>query len=167
MRAVRKNGEVLGGCFMIGAKWAVSSFSTAIPISVISFLAFPQDPAQAEALLGQPVTRSNFAASVPQNQNDSSPAGGNNAMAVDEPYPPPHSSTGTPTVGTPIKLAPSVSAFRKTPGVTTSTSKPATPHNAGWSGALSQSANTPNPRGVQPSPSKSVMGQVSDLIFGW
>jgi hypothetical protein len=88
-------------------------------------------------------------------------------MAVDEPYTTPHSGTGTPTVGTPIKLAPSVSAFRKTPGVTASTSKPATPHNAGWGGGPPHSASAPNLHGVQPSPSKSVMGQVSDLIFGW
>lgn len=26
MRAVRKNGEVIGGSFMVGAKWAVSDF---------------------------------------------------------------------------------------------------------------------------------------------
>jgi hypothetical protein len=40
MRAVRKNGEVLGGCFMIGAKWAVSSFSMVILIYIISFSRF-------------------------------------------------------------------------------------------------------------------------------
>ncbi|KAF8961504.1 hypothetical protein BDZ97DRAFT_1733667 [Flammula alnicola] len=143
MRAVRKNGEVLGGTWMIGAKLA--------------------DPSQAEAF-GQPTLRSAFSASPlaqsqSQNQFDS-----NTAMAVDEPYSPPHPIPSTPSLGTPIKLAPSMSAFRKTPGISASASKPTTPQQPAWTGGLlSTSASAP----VQPSPSKSVMGQMSDLIFGW
>lgn len=133
----------------------------------LTFLLSLQDAAQAEALLGQPVARSNF---VSPNQNDPSPSSGGNAMAVDEPYFP-QPGPGTPTVGTPIKLAPSMSAFRKTPGGTASTSKPATPRNSGWTGTVQPpSASAPNPAVggvIQPSPSKSVMGQMSDLIFGW
>ncbi|KAK7062705.1 hypothetical protein VNI00_000193 [Paramarasmius palmivorus] len=58
MRAVRKNGEVLGGSWMIGAKWA--------------------DPAQAEALLGQPVSRAAYPSQATDLPSSS------NAMAVDE-----------------------------------------------------------------------------------
>lgn len=68
----------------------------------------------------------------------------------------------TPTVGTPIKLAPSAAAFRR--GGT------ATPSAASRATAVVQPlqhlAPAPAP-GVQASPSKGVLGQVSDLIFGW
>ncbi|PPQ94682.1 hypothetical protein CVT25_009537 [Psilocybe cyanescens] len=155
VRAVRKNGEVLNGTWMVGAKWA--------------------DPAQAEAVLGQPILRSPFSSSVSYNQNqtaESSSSNSNNAMVVDEPYSPSHNAnTSTPAVGTPIKLAPSMAAFRKMPGVSGSSSKPATPQHATWgSGLLSTSVSTPGQNttgGVQPSPSKGVIGQMSDLIFGW
>lgn len=40
MRAVRKNGEVLGGSFMIGTKWAVGSSCIIILILVVLFLTF-------------------------------------------------------------------------------------------------------------------------------
>ena len=152
MRAVRKNGEILGGSFMVGAKWA--------------------DPSQAEGLLGQPVHRTTFSSSVSPSQNhiespSHSPFG--NSMAVDEPY-----SSNTPTVGTPIKLVPSASAFRKINAGGLPSSKPATPQPkwgsnaqapAGSASGLSN-GNTGTP-GVQPSPSKGMIGQVSDLIFGW
>ncbi|KAK0466774.1 uncharacterized protein EV420DRAFT_1635816 [Desarmillaria tabescens] len=132
MRAVRKNGEILAGSWMVGAKWA--------------------DPAQAEALLGQPLR-----ASI-----DSSLA--SNAMAVDEPSPTPHLGTSTPSVGTPIKLAPSTSVFKR---VGASEKNPTTPQPHAWAAkGGNPTASTSMPPGG-PSPSKGVLGQVSDLIFGW
>ncbi|KAJ3895193.1 hypothetical protein GG344DRAFT_39208 [Lentinula edodes] len=125
MRAVRKNGEILGGSWMVGAKWA--------------------DPAQAEALIRQPIHRSSLSGTLPRED-----LGSSNAMAVDEPPP----SQAVPMVGTPIRLAPSASAFRKT-------------------GATPKPPNTPKtatptlPPSGGPSPSKGLVGQVSDLIFGW
>ncbi|KDQ26321.1 hypothetical protein PLEOSDRAFT_1077336 [Pleurotus ostreatus PC15] len=125
LRAVRKNGEILGGSWMVGAKWA--------------------DPAQAEVMLGQPITpRAIEPAASPQN-----------AMAVDEPSS--HLPSPRMTVGTPLKLAPSSSAFRR-PG-----SEKATPVRLAAGGTPVAMQTTP----VQSSPSKGVLGQVSDLIFGW
>ncbi|PPQ97994.1 hypothetical protein CVT26_003056 [Gymnopilus dilepis] len=173
LRAVRKNGEVISGTFMIGAKWA--------------------DTAQAEAILGlQPVIRSQFAASAAMPQNMATSPDTQNAMAVDQPDPfspsystsrpgptphhAHHHSTPTP-VGTPIKLAPSGAAFRKVPAVSSS-SKPATPqHGPVWGSGLISTpvggsgggtgASTAQPNAMQTSPSKGLIGQMSDLIFGW
>ncbi|KAJ7595251.1 hypothetical protein C8J56DRAFT_921935 [Mycena floridula] len=133
MRAVRKNGEILGGSWMVGVKWA--------------------DPVQVDAMLGQ----SRVLEAPPS------------AMAVDEPHSPFHTNSNagafhsTPSVGTPIKLAPSASAFRKS-GASTPVTQPPRPL-AGWSGTPS----TPGAAPVQPqvSPTKGVIGQVSDMIFGW
>ncbi|KAJ7085018.1 hypothetical protein C8R43DRAFT_314288 [Mycena crocata] len=139
MRAVRKSGEVLGGSWMVGAKWA--------------------DAAQAEALLSQPVAR-----------HASPEAGG--AMAVDGPGygaaaaaaagGPGYGGMSTPTLGTPIKLAPSASAFRR--GATsTPNPKPAPPAvpQASWGGGAAPAAPAPS------TPNKGVLGQVGDMIFGW
>lgn len=149
MRAVRKNGEVLGGSWMVGVKWA--------------------DPAQAEALLGSSM-RSPYAsppdASVPEiTMSDSaSPTRGfasqstsaNAELALSAMQ----ASTSNASVGTPIKLAPSAAAFKR----------PAPGSGSGFPlakpGAVVGSLSL-QPGGVQPSPSKSVLGQVSDLIFGW
>jgi len=153
MRAVRKNGEVMAGSWMIGAKWA--------------------DPAQAEAMIGQPVLRNTpLSATVPQ-MNDATSTG--NEMAIDELHTIQSNSTYS-SVGTPIKLAPSTSAFRKQVGG--SASKPTTPQTQkGWAGNVLPS--TPSyssnllPSGITPStpvgqsPSKGVVGQMTDLIFGW
>ncbi|KDR80973.1 hypothetical protein GALMADRAFT_222564 [Galerina marginata CBS 339.88] len=161
MRAVRKNGEILGGSWMIGAKWA--------------------DPLQAEAILGlQPVLRSAFSSPTSQQPPhassfpDFSSGGQSNAMAVDEqqPWMP---SSSTAAVGTPIKLAPSLAAFRKAGPASSSHPKPATPQQAApaWgTGLLStpvnvSGQNTAGGVGVQASPSKGLVGQMSDLIFGW
>ncbi|KJA23633.1 hypothetical protein HYPSUDRAFT_39829 [Hypholoma sublateritium FD-334 SS-4] len=142
MRAVRKNGDIIAGSWMVGAKLA--------------------DPSQLDAF--QPSARFPFAQSTTQNQSTEASNTASNAMAVDEPYAPFHSGTNTPAVGTPIRLAPSMSAFRKTPGIPASASKPATPQQSAWSGGLlATSASAP----AQPSPNKGVIGQVSDLIFGW
>ncbi|EIN06016.1 hypothetical protein PUNSTDRAFT_54314 [Punctularia strigosozonata HHB-11173 SS5] len=132
MRAVRKSGEVLGGSWMVGVKWA--------------------DPAQAETLLGQSV-RSGVTWSPPP------PTGAPDEMAVDSPLPPSSPSsralvTQTLTVGTPVRLAPSAAAFKK-PGTPAAN----TPGAIGGPATAAAQANA--------SPNKSMLGQVSDLIFGW
>ncbi|KAJ6478052.1 hypothetical protein C8R47DRAFT_984436 [Mycena vitilis] len=131
MRAVRKNGEILGGSWMVGAKWA--------------------DAAQAEALLSQPVVR----------HSSPDPA----AMAVDSPGPMTnYGGANTPSVGTPIKLAPSASAFRRgapsTPKPPPPPASTSAPQAQNWAGAAPAPA-TPGSAG------KGVLGQVSDMIFGW
>jgi hypothetical protein len=154
MRAVRKNGEVFAGSWMIGAKWA--------------------DPAQAEAMIGQPVVRNTPLSTTVLQMNDATPNG--NEMSIDEPHTTQSNSTYS-TVGTPIKLAPSTSAFRKQVGG--SASKPSTPQTQkGWAGSVlpttpSSMSSSLLPSGITPStpvgqsPNKSVVGQVADLIFGW
>ncbi|KAJ7625714.1 hypothetical protein FB45DRAFT_835990 [Roridomyces roridus] len=143
MRAVRKNGEVLGGSWMVGAKWA--------------------DAAQAEALLSQPVRHSSpFDADM-------------SAMAVDSPSPTPgtgpaaSTSAFGATFGTPIKLAPSASAFRRGAGGSASSApKPAAaaPQTPSWASAASvpppDAASAPGTPG-----GKGMLGQVSEMIFGW
>ncbi|KAI0091761.1 hypothetical protein BDY19DRAFT_885477 [Irpex rosettiformis] len=146
LRAVRKNGEVLCGTFMVGVKWA--------------------DPLQAEALLGSPIARSPFAASVSTTPNPPD-------VVMDDtpPLPPPSRAdypdnslslvqrTHTPPVGTPIRLAPSAAAFKK-------------PGSGGKLPPFAKAGDTTagglgvNPT-AQASPSKGVLGHVSDLIFGW
>ena len=132
---------------------------------------FFQDPAQAEAMIGQPVLRNTLASTVLQTNDATS---GGNEMSIDEPHTILSNSTYS-AVGTPIKLAPSTSAFRKHVGG--SASKPTTPQTQkGWAGNVlpttpSLSSNllpsgTPSTP-IGQSPSKSVVGQMSDLIFGW
>ncbi|KAJ7181122.1 hypothetical protein C8R46DRAFT_1211395 [Mycena filopes] len=132
MRAVRKNGEVLGGSWMVGAKWA--------------------DAAQAEALLSQPVVR--HSSPEPTAMSVDAPSGGH---AFGRP--------STPTVGTPIKLAPSASAFRRAAGPSASAApKPApAPQAPTWT---SDAAAPAGGAGAAPA-GKGVLGQVSDMIFGW
>lgn len=74
-----------------------------------------------------------------QPQTDPNP----NAMVVDS----------AAAVGTPIKLAPSVAAFRKAPAPTPQKPAPAP--------VLIPVMNP------QQSPAKGVLGQVGDLLFGW
>ncbi|PFH45556.1 hypothetical protein AMATHDRAFT_71563 [Amanita thiersii Skay4041] len=193
MRAVRKNGEILGGSWMIGVKWA--------------------DPAQAEALFGnQASLLSRSANALPESSSNQPTAG---TMAVDPPmtpihHPQPHfgmhtPGATTPSVGTPIRLAPSTAAFKKStigggggasgakapqqqPQASSSLSNWSTAIPGGLGGTSGSSAggvgsawgsvagvapvdgnrgsgavNRPN-SSVQ---SKGVFGQVSDLIFGW
>ncbi|KZV64408.1 hypothetical protein PENSPDRAFT_677730 [Peniophora sp. CONT] len=138
LRAVRKNGEILAGQWMVGAKW--------------------ENQAKAESVLGSSLFISTSPGAL-QGQGQGPQVDG---MAVDEP---PSSlvraSSGgprTPVGGsaggayTPVRLAPAASAFRK-PGTAPAT--PAAPKAAG-PGA------TP-----APTPGKGVLGQVSDMIFGW
>lgn len=76
------------------------------------------------------------------------------------------SSSNTPSVGTPIRLAPSTSAFRHS----TIGGLPASKHNTLQSHAGDAQApfNANVSSSVQrPSPSKGVVGQAVDLIFGW
>ncbi|KAI0305977.1 hypothetical protein B0F90DRAFT_1695109 [Multifurca ochricompacta] len=141
MWAVRKNGELVSGSWMVGVKWA--------------------DPGQAERVLGQSMART--AAYLPT-PDVSSPS---DAVPIEfvgpsrSPHQPslstgrsPHSNTST--VGTPIRLAPSTSAFRK-PGQAPKTA-----------------TNTPGPQPATPlaigapgTPSKGMLGQFSDFVFGW
>ncbi|KAF5362535.1 hypothetical protein D9756_002114 [Leucocoprinus leucothites] len=126
LRAVRKNGEVFAGSWMIGTKWA--------------------EPAQAEAVLGQSLLRTSISGTPAEVYS----SGG--AMAVDEPTQSPI-AFNTPSVGTPIRLAPSTSAFRKAGAPQPTTPLPAKPPGAPVSSIIT--------------PSKGILGQVSDLIWGW
>jgi len=133
MRAVRKNGEVLGGSWMVGAKWA--------------------DPAQAEALLGRPLLRG-MTSSTPL--SDHNQVQHPNNVGEDISSPQTHANS-TPTVGTPIRLASSASAFRK--------NRPTDKAPVFHAGAgLSQSTTS---AAGEHSSNKGMFGQVSDLIFGW
>jgi len=131
MRAVKRNGEILGGSYMVGAKWA--------------------DQARANELLSQSPSRGSIL--IPSNAEAPS-----NLMAVDEPSPSQYHPP-TPSYGTPIRLAPATSAFRKVaPSPMQSQPKP-TP-------GLATAQASPNTY-LERSPSKGMLGQVSDLIFGW
>ncbi|KAI0255761.1 hypothetical protein BJV78DRAFT_1173107 [Lactifluus subvellereus] len=132
MWAVRKNGEVVGGSWMLGVKLA--------------------DPSQAERVLSQSVAR------LPYPPDVNPPSDAVPADSVGPSHSPPTARSpynSTPTVGTPIRLAPSASAFRK-PG---QAPKPAT-------STPGQSA-PPAAVGTPGTPSKSVLGQFSDFVFGW
>jgi len=143
MRAVRKNGEVLGGEWMIGAKWA--------------------DPAQAEALLGATLRGGYLSQSpehAPEGPGNMSPSGGftSSTGALFQPSTSRGAiETSGPAVGTPIRLAPSAAAFRKG-----GTGAAATPQKLAFPAVVSNVL----PGGAV-SPSKGVMEHVSDLIFGW
>ena len=152
---------------MVGVKWAVSHISLSPQCFLSPHPAPPQDPLQAEALLGSPISRSPFGASI-SSSNNVSP----DVTMTESPPPPPPSRADYPdnslslvqrshgpSVGTPIKLAPSTSAFKK-PGPGGKLSPFAKPGD-GAPGGLN--GNPP----VQASPSKGVLGHVSDLIFGW
>ncbi|KAF7299831.1 Nucleoporin nup40 [Mycena chlorophos] len=145
MRAVRKNGEVLGGSWMVGAKWA--------------------DPTAAEALLQQPLPGPGmrYATPEPASMNMNGNTSMSMSMAVDTPMGSPSPGGFTPMVGTPIKLAPSSSVFRR--GAGGAGAKPAAaPAPAG---APQQVQLPPAPAQGQGSPTKGMLGQVSDMIFGW
>ncbi|CCL99696.1 uncharacterized protein FIBRA_01717 [Fibroporia radiculosa] len=146
MRAVRKNGDVLSGSWMVGVKFA--------------------DPIQAESILG-PAAVGGLTQSVapsPDAMSTSPPSGlgmfsSVSHMSIDEPRSPPTPSTPTPVVGTPIRLAPSAAAFRK-PGMSAGGGPPQKTQ-------ASQSVNNTLPSASPASPNKGMLEQVSDLIFGW
>lgn len=80
-------------------------------------------------------------------------------------FPTPESSlalTTVPSVGTPLKLAPSTSAFRK-PG----SGAPLHHMGEGTHGMVGGMPSQPGGAGVQQSPGKGLLGQMSDLVFGW
>ncbi|KAH7914619.1 hypothetical protein BJ138DRAFT_1056637 [Hygrophoropsis aurantiaca] len=134
IRAVRRNGEIISGSWMVGVKWA--------------------DSMQAE-LLGASTIRSSGSQSADFHMSQSP----QHAMSVDEPSIPSSSVIPVTSVGTPIKLAPSVAAFRKA-GSSASPAQHA-PHptpaaNGGFTGIVAGQ-----------SPTKGMLGQVSDLLFGW
>ncbi|KAI9508185.1 hypothetical protein F5148DRAFT_1357234 [Russula earlei] len=139
MWAVRKNGEIVGGSWMVGVRWA--------------------DASQAERVLGQGVTRSAYSLVPDVSSSSDTPLPNSTGASRLSPQlalsGPRLTQSNTPTVGTPIRLAPSTSAFRKpgqAPKATTNTpgSQPAAPV-----------VGTPG------TPSKSMLGQFSDLVFGW
>jgi hypothetical protein len=120
-----------------------------------------QDPAQADAVLNQPVG-ARHASPI------SMSVSADNDMAIDTPA---HSSAYAtpPTVGTPIKLAPSASAFRR--GANNNASArpaPTTPQQGGGAAAGAGVGVVGAAAGAGGgTPGKGVLGQVSDMIFGW
>jgi len=133
MRAIKRNGEILGGSYMIGAKWA--------------------DQARANEILAQTTAGRGLVSNA--TVEPTSP----NSMVIDE-VPPAHTHTSTPSYGTPIRLAPSAAAFRK-PGQSPTQSRAVATHSAPPKVGLSSAISAGQ------SPGKSMLGQVSDLIFGW
>ena len=127
-----------------------------------------QDVAQAEALLGRSVLRSTTQSpeffgtgggtETPSHSPNIFAGSPSSRMSVDELGPrsgtPRMAEPSTPIVGTPIKLAPSASAFRRGGA-------------PGPSAAIQPTQLIPAAGAVQQSPSKGMIGQVSDLIFGW
>jgi nuclear pore complex protein Nup53 len=90
------------------------------------------------------------------------------------------SNAGTPAFSTPIKLAPSTSAFKRSGSKTSTPQGHAQGQNQlqrGWGPKMpgvSASASAPVIGGSPAAagagvgtPSKGMLGQVSDLIFGW
>jgi nuclear pore complex protein Nup53 len=145
-----------------------------------------QDPAQAEALLGQLSLRStNILPDISIQQ----PAGLDTSMAVDSnAAQQSHYGTNAPSVGTPIKLAPSAAAFRRSTGSADKAPRPSLTSSRSWvpggvsgGGGTIPSSSWPGNAGTGPtvpegaamagrmdaSQSRGMLGHVSDLIFGW
>ncbi|TDL23581.1 hypothetical protein BD410DRAFT_786822 [Rickenella mellea] len=147
-RAWRRNGEIIngdGGRWMVGAKWA--------------------DPQTAEQLLGSAVRTSSFYSPAQPVESPGYSAPDDMDVAPDSPELQvqriglTHRDSSS-TIGTPIKLAPSTSAFRK--GGNDSMEK-------GRGGGVQEggaSVLLVHPGGTG-SPARGMLGQVSDLIFGW
>ncbi len=143
-----------------------------------------QDPTLAEALLGQlSLLRST---NVLPDAPIQPPAGLDANMAVDSnAAQQPHYGTNTPSVGTPIRLAPSAAAFRRATGSADKVPPPNQPgltSSRNWiSGGVGGGGGTIPSSGMDstkldaaaiggktdPIQSRSVLGHVSDLIFGW
>lgn len=136
LRAVRKNGEIISGSWMVGVKWA--------------------DSAQGDNIFGQSLnTRGPTSAQSPGPDSSSHLS---DAMAIDVDSGHPRVQLpSTPPVGTPIRLAPPSSAFKK-PGTGQKSTNVQPPHMAVTPLAMGSATN---------SPTKGVIGQVSELIFGW
>jgi len=146
MRAVRKSGDILHGSWMVGVKFA--------------------DPSQAENMLGSSLVRT----SQPFSSPEAGPSTPDVPMSISPPRTPGFTASpdalalttnvqrtpATPAVGTPFRVAPATSAFRKAgAGTPSAAKKPGSAGPATPAAVLNQS------------PSKGMLGQVSDLIFGW
>jgi nuclear pore complex protein Nup53 len=151
--AVRKNGEVVGGSWMVGVKWAVRHISRRCEVDSNSSF---QDSSQAERVLGQSVARVAYPLAPPDVNSSTDIVFADSAGPSRSPPTARTPHNNTPTVGTPIQLAPSASAFRK-PGQVpkAATSMP------GLRLAAPAAVGTPG------TPSKSMIGQFSDFVFGW
>lgn len=138
LRAVRKNGEVIGGTWMVGVKWA--------------------DPQLAESALGFSLLRGGIF-DVPSPTLGDLHVDTTAPMLIDDGFPPPINSpsvggfSSAPSFGTPIKLAPPGAAFRR-PGVPSVRTTPVDPTKS-------------QPQGPPPPINKGMFGQVSEMIFGW
>jgi hypothetical protein len=127
---------------------------------------FCQDPAQAEHVLGQSIGRTTPYLPTPDVSPPSDPAPadpflGSSRVSNQHSLSGSRSPlSGTPTVGTPIRLAPSTSAFRK-PGQGQGQGQGPKAATGG------QQLTTPAAVGTPGTPSKSMLGQFSDLVFGW
>ncbi|KAH8108320.1 hypothetical protein DFH11DRAFT_1517057 [Phellopilus nigrolimitatus] len=136
-RAWRRNGEIIsgeGGRWMVGVKWA--------------------DPLVAEQILGPGARISTTSPPIPATETPFF------SMDHRSDFPDPafsqlqHISTpqrdSAPSIGTPLKLAPSASAFRKDAPERSRKNIPVQMETV-----------------ATDSPGKGMFGQVSDLIFGW
>ena len=117
-----------------------------------------QDPIAAEQVLGSgarisanPLPLFEGDTSMPAPQDDMDMDGSPDPALSQLLHVGPVQQDSTPSVGTPIKLAPSAAAFRK-----------ATP-DVGRKGPGVPMQATPG----TPGKSKGMLGQVSDLVFGW
>ncbi|KAJ7778603.1 hypothetical protein DFH07DRAFT_795293 [Mycena maculata] len=108
------------------------------------------DAAQAEALVAQPVARHSSPMDMAVDSPSSANSPGNNAYAP-------------PTVGTPLKLAPSASAFRRAGPSSAPRPAPAPAPAPGWPSAVPNQAAPEAGKAA----GKGVLGQVGDMIFGW
>lgn len=120
-----------------------------------------QDPAQAEALIGSSTMRGTHTQMITALPRDGDVGEGSNSMAVDEPAPSAlvHVHTGVqPSIGTPLRMAPATSAFRASNSAKSTPVRQAAPPAP---------PSTPATGILSHSPQKGVLGQVSDLIFGW
>ncbi|PCH44291.1 hypothetical protein WOLCODRAFT_123306 [Wolfiporia cocos MD-104 SS10] len=128
MRAVRKNGEILEGSWMVGAKWA--------------------DPVLAQSVLGTAVVGGPLSSPAlrPVTPDAAKGTSGPANMSLIRMH---AASPATPAhaLGNAARLAPAQAAFR-------------TPTSG-------SARSAPNTAGTALSPSKGMLEQVSDLIFGW
>ena len=121
---------------------------------LLTFVSRTKDQARANDLLTQSTGQSLVANSA-LSESVCSPT----SMPVDE-VAPGHSHSNTPTYGTPIRLVPSASAFKKV----------APSPMQGQVKAIVQQAPAATlglANGASVSPGKGMFDQVSDLIFGW
>ena len=151
-RACMKNGEIISienSRWMVGAKWEVSRFR----LQLFLYNDALQDPQLAERVLGSASRTPSSLGSAALNNSPQAPNNTGFSSTFHTPFMNRVDSDQEPRIGTPIRLAPSSTAFRK------------------YTGSPQKSTNTgqaANSASVKPnSPAKGIVGQVSDLIFGW